>query len=171
MERNFYERHNRHQRQVALLNPAALYIQFDDYLKHKQGLGQPVEECITHFQGKAASYDRKLKALITLKGFAQHIGWTKRRLDAQKDNGPDWAEALEFITEACEVDQLEGAAVGLLNAALIGKMQGLADKQEITGAGGGPIQTQDTTLRSRIASRVAGLASRVGTPDDSGGTD
>jgi hypothetical protein len=40
------------------------------------------------------------------------------------------------------------------------------DRHEITGADGGPLETTDVTPRERLASRIAGIAARVGAGQD-----
>ena len=51
----------------------------------------------------------------------------------------------------------------------IGRHLGMfKDKVEVSGPGGGPIETRELGARERIASRIAGAAARAGTPVDSG---
>ena len=45
------------------------------------------------------------------------------------------------------------------------------NQTELTGANGGPIETKDVSARERIARRLASLASREPTSEDSGGAD
>lgn len=57
---------------------------------------------------------------------------------------------------------------------LIGKhvdVRAFSERHEHGGIGGGPIQTQEVSPRERIASRLAGLAARADTAEDTGGAD
>lgn len=52
-----------------------------------------------------------------------------------------------------------------------GKERGYSTRAETTGAGGGPVQTEEITARERIASRLAKLASRTTEVVDPGGAE
>lgn len=57
--------------------------------------------------------------------------------------------------------KFEGASADLLNANIIARDLGLANKTEMSGPGGGPIQTEDVTRDAdAFARRVAMLAAR-----------
>lgn len=47
--------------------------------------------------------------------------------------------------------------MNMLNAGIISRALGLADKREMTGANGGPIETKDVSARDLLAERLAAL--------------
>jgi len=100
----------------------------------------------------------KLRA-FTKKGLATRLGITLNHLNKMSDKGPEWEQACQLIDQVIDTQQFEGAAAGLLNASLVTRSLGLAEKTEHTGKDGGPIVTAETSARDIIASRLAGLAS------------
>jgi len=92
---------------------------------HKFGKAGEGEEVIT------TRTDEKRVRPFTKKGLSIHIGVPVSRLDTYKKRGGDWAEAVEMIEDAIFTQKFENAAAGLLNANLISRDLGLADKQEV----------------------------------------
>lgn len=80
----------------------------------------------------------------TKKGLANFIGVTVARLN---DFGkrPGWEETLEYIEQVIYAQKFENAAAGLLNSTIVSRDLGLAERSELSGPEGGPIQ-QDVTL-------------------------
>lgn len=77
----------------------------------------------------------------------------------------------EQVEQIIRDQKFTGAAAGLLNAAIIARDLGLADKQELSGPNGSPIETKDVSARDLLASRIAGLAARSGEGEGSGESD
>jgi len=108
--------------------------------------------------------------LVTFQGQATHEPVAKMR--AMTINGlclfldialPTWADyrkkedfspVCNAIEQAIREQKFSGAAADLLNANIIARDLGLADRQEHTGANGGPIQTENLT-DMETARRVA----------------
>lgn len=105
--------------------------------------------------------------LVTFQGSASHEPMAKMRamtiaalcmfLDISEFTWRGWkaerADLLAVITRAESVifrQKFEGASASLLNPNIIARDLGLADKQELTGKGGGPIQTRDCTTETLI---------------------
>lgn len=83
----------------------------------------------------------------------------------------DFVQITGRIEQVIRDQKFTGAAAGLLNANIIARDLGLSDKQELTGANGGPIETKDVSARELLSDRIAGLAKRTGQSEGSGGTD
>lgn len=98
--------------------------------------------------------------LVTFQGFAKHEPLAKMRamtigglclfLDVDHTTWKDWkvsrADLSQVITRAEAViysQKFSGAAADLLNANIIARELGLADKSELTGKDGGPVQISD----------------------------
>ena len=71
------------------------------------------------------------------------------------------------MEEIIRQQKFEGAAANLLNANIIARDLGLADKAEITGRDGGPIETKMTDLEG--ARRIAFSLARAVQMENEGG--
>lgn len=126
--------------------------------------------------------------LVTFQGHATHEPVAKMHamtiiglclfLDINRDTWFEWrksrADLSDVITRAEAViyhQKFSGAAAGLLNPNIIARDLGLADKSELTGKDGGPIETKDVSAREIIASRLARLTSSGSAKGDPVGTD
>jgi hypothetical protein len=130
-----------------------------------------LEEDLFNYKGTIVRADRKKARAMSKQGLAVYLGIPASRLTSYKDRGGDWAEATELVDQIIRNQKFELGAANLLNSSLISRDLGLADKQEHTGADGGPIQTEETTARDRITSRLAGLAARSAEDADTGQSD
>lgn len=63
-----------------------------------------------------------------------HVTW---RVYAKR---PEFASVCTRVEEAVRQQKFQGAAAGFLNASIIARDLGLADKKELTGAGGKPVE-------------------------------
>lgn len=124
--------------------------------------------------------------LVTFQGAASHEPCAKMRamtigglclfLDVDVKTWRDWrdsrADLAPVITRAEAIirqQKFEGAAADLLNSNIIARDLGLADKSELTGKDGGPIEVEDKVRRDadEFSRRMAELAAA----DVSGGAD
>lgn len=101
-------------------------------------------------------------------------------LDIAHPTWEDYRRKEGFSATASRVDNIirqqkfEGASADMLNPSIIARDLGLADRRELSGPDGGPIQTEEVVRDADdFARRVAGLAARsagAGTgADDAGG--
>lgn len=86
-----------------------------------------------------------------------------------KETRPDLSPIIARVERVIRDQKFGGAAADLLNANIIARDLGLADKSELTGKDGGPIQTEEVSARDRIASRLARLSAGSDTQGDTGG--
>ena len=89
------------------------------------------------------------------------IEWRKSR--------PDLSEVITRAEAIIYEQKFTGAAADLLNPNIIARDLGLADKSELSGRNGGPIQTEEVSARDIINGKLARLVTR--SPGDTGGTD
>ena len=127
------------------------------------------EEELFHNKGAIVRADKAKLRVFTKKGLCAFVGIPEGRLTTYTQQGDEWAEAVELVESIIYTQKFENAAAGLINSTLISRDLGLADRQELTGADGGPVQTEEVSPRERIASRLAQLASRSSENGDSGG--
>ena len=73
------------------------------------------------------------------------------------------AGVLNFIDSVIREQKFSGAAAELLNSALIARDLGLADRQEISGPEGGPMEL---SAREVLLDRLSKLSGAAATPGD-----
>lgn len=127
-----------------------------------------LEEQVFQYQGSIVRADKGKVRPYTKRGLATFLAIPYSRLKTYSDRGGEWADAVEMVEQVIYTQKFENAAANLLNAGMISRDLGLADRNEITGADGGPIQTDEVSARERIASKLAILAARGGAGDDTG---
>ncbi|UQS95072.1 terminase small subunit [Pseudanabaena phage Pam3] len=77
------------------------------------------------------------------------ITWRSWRSERQ-----DLAPVQRWAEEAIRTQKFNAAAAGLLNASIIARDLGLADKQEVSGPGGGPIATINGEMTAQEAAEA-----------------
>lgn len=123
-----------------------------------------LEDCAGLSKGFVVRYDMKKARAMTYKAFAGFIGTSEKEL--QKLRGqPEFEVAFDMIDQVFYAQKFEHAAAGLLNAAIIARDLGLADKQELTGRNGGPLQVEQTNHEvNTFLSKVQGMMADDGEP-------
>lgn len=101
-----------------------------------------LEDKAFNFQGDVIHDEVAKMRPFTKKGLAIFLGMPESRLRTYSKRGPAWAEAVEMVEDAIYTQKFEGAAAGLLNAGIITRDLGLADKQEVSA----DVQTVDNTV-------------------------
>ena len=120
-----------------------------------------LEEQVFQHKGAIVRADRQKMRPFTKQGLASYLGIPVSRLDSYKQRkDPEWAEAVEMIEQVIYDQKFTGAAAGLLNAPLIARDLGIADKSEVSGPDGGPIQTEEVSARDIINGKLASLAAK-----------
>lgn len=129
------------------------------------------EDKLVTFQG-AASHEpvAKMRAM-TIQGMClfidiDHTTWVEWR-----KSRPDLSQVIKRVEAVIYQQKFSGAAADLLNPNIIARDLGLAEKNELTGKDGGPIETKDLSARELIASRIAGISARSAASRDPSGTD
>lgn len=91
----------------------------------------------------------KMRAM-TLAGLCIFLDIARSTWDEYRTKGDGFSEVSTRVDEVIRSQKFEGAAAGLLNASIIARDLGLADKNELTGKGGDPVQiiitAQDANL-------------------------
>lgn len=115
------------------------------------------EDKITAYQGVVTHEPVSKMRAMTLAGLCVFLDidrTTWAAYGAREDFSPVTTRVEEIIRE----QKFTGAAADLLNANIIARDLGLADKSELTGKDGGPIETQDVTPSRRKAALALLLA-------------
>lgn len=102
---------------------------------------------VVAYQGRAVIQDVPRKRVATLRGMCLHGGFSYETwLDwkgarASSVPRPDLQPVIAWAEHAIYEDKYNGAASGLLNAPLIMRDLGLSEKNEVSGPGGGPVES------------------------------
>ncbi len=88
-----------------------------------------------------------------------------------KANREDLSDVITRVEQIIRTQKFEGAAADLLNANIIARELGLADRSELTGKDGGPIMTEEVSARDQLVDRLARLAARGTAGRDTGGAE
>lgn len=115
------------------------------------------EACVEYFEwveanplyeAKAFAYEGDVKIEELPKMRAMTLGGLCVFLDIDVTTWRAWRKVEDFSTIVSRVDEIvrdqkfSGAAAGLLNANIIARDLGLAEKQEVSGPEGAPLQTE-----------------------------
>lgn len=95
----------------------------------------------------------KLRAM-SIRALSVFLGINRETWYEWRNNRADLKEAIEKIEDVIFTQKFEGASAGLLVSNIIMRDLGLADKQEVTGRDGGPIE-QSVSIDPRKLSDAA----------------
>lgn len=122
-----------------LLNPRkGTYLTVEDFLR---AVVEYFEWCENNplleekiFQNKGDIIRGQVDKLrpFTKQGLASFLGMPVARFDLYRERGDAWADAVEQVEQIIYTQKFEGAAANLLNASLIQRDLGLADKTVVT---------------------------------------
>ncbi len=108
--------------------------------------GNPLyEDQLVTFQGMATHEPVAKMRAMTIKELCLFLRISNRTWNEWKQDRPDLVPTITDVEAVIYSWKFAGAAAGLLNANIIARELGLADKQEHMGEGGGPVQVQDLT--------------------------
>lgn len=120
---------------------------------------------LVKFEGRATHESVAKMRAMTNVGLCMHIGISRETWSHWRQTREDLKDVIAWADDVIYRQKFEGAAAGLLNQAIIARDLGLADRQELTGADGGAIQTKvnSDAAFARLASLLGGpLASPPG---------
>lgn len=110
-----------------------------------------LEDVVAFYQGDECRADRSRMRPYTKQGLATHLNIPVSRIDSYKKKGGEWADVVDIIETVLYQQKFEGAAAGLLNATIIARDLGLAERSEVSGPDGGPIKTSQALNLSKLS--------------------
>lgn len=132
---------------------------FDHFASHPHK-----ETVLFHHKGTVVRTFKDVMRPFTFRGVALRMGTTAATLNNYRTVA-GFKEVLEWMDEVIYTQKFEGAAGNMMNANFLARDLGLAERKELTGPNGGPLQTQDVTDEEALKDE----ARRLGIPLDAFG--
>ncbi|TQE99543.1 MAG: hypothetical protein FKY71_08170 [Spiribacter salinus] len=95
-----------------------------------------LEEELFHNKGEVVRADRNRVRAFTKQGLATYLGIPVKKLYYFKEKGGEWQEAVELVDQIIHNQKFEHAAANMLNASIVSRDLGLADKVDNTSTDG-----------------------------------
>lgn len=161
---SFWKARSSHGRKPVFSDPEKLWEACCEYFQWVED--NPLyEDKIVAFQGKASHEPIAKMRAMTIEGLCLF-------LDIDDETWRRYREREDFRGVVARADQIirtqkfTGAAADLLNPNIIARDLGLADRSELTGKDGGPIETKGDSDPIEIARRVAFLLQSAARTED-----
>jgi hypothetical protein len=155
----FWKARSSHGRKPLFETPEALWDAACEYFEWVEA--NPLwEDKIISFQGVATHVDVAKMRAMTISGLCIFLDIGRRSWDEYRAR-EDFSPVCEQVEQTIREQKFTGAAADLLNPSIIARDLGLADKTELTGKDGAPIETRelsDTEYARRIAFTLAKAA-------------
>lgn len=153
----FWRKRSSHGRNPIFSDPEQLWAACVEYFEWVEA--NPLKEA------QAFAYQGAVKIEELDKMRAMTIGGLCVFLDIDRKTWAEYAKLQDFSPITTRVEEIirdqkfAGASAGLLNANIIARDLGLADKSELTGRDGGPVETAEVGTRD-LAKAVASLLAK-----------
>lgn len=153
----FWKARSSHGRTPKFASPDALWAACTEYFEWVEA--NPLKEAKPFaFQGAITIAEVDKMRAMTIGGLCIFLD-IDRTTWAEYGKKQDFSTVVTRVEETIRDQKFSGAAADLLNANIIARDLGLAERQEHTGKDGGPIETKDSDLE--IARRVAFLLNKA----------
>ncbi|RVO67078.1 DNA-packaging protein [Sinorhizobium meliloti] len=148
----FWKARSTHGRNPIFASPDDLWTAACEYFEWVEN--NPLwEDRIVSYQGETKHEPVAKMRAMTIGGLCIFLDVSRQAFDEYRKR-EDFVAVTRAIEEIIRVQKFEGASADLLNANIIARDLGLADKSELTGPGGGPIETKEVS-DNELARRVA----------------
>jgi hypothetical protein len=135
----FWKARSSHGRSPIFATPDDLWTAATEYFEWVEA--NPLWEAKPFaFQGVVTVESIAKMRAMTLAGLCIFLDIARSTWNEYRDN-EDFSAVASRVEEIIRTQKFEGASADLLNANIIARDLGLADKSELTGANGGPIKT------------------------------
>jgi hypothetical protein len=135
----FWKARSSHGRSPIFATPDDLWVAATEYFEWVET--NPLwEDKVTSFQGANTHEPIAKMRAMTISGLCIFLDISRNSWDEYRAR-KDFLGVTARIDEIIRTQKFEGASADLLNANIIARDLGLADKSELTGANGGPIKS------------------------------
>ncbi|SCW39169.1 DNA-packaging protein gp3 [Rhizobium mongolense subsp. loessense] len=153
----FWKARSSHGRTPIFATPDDLWAAASEYFEWVDA--NPLwEDRIVSYQGATTHEPVAKMRAMTLGGLFIFLDITRQGFDEYRRR-QDFSAVVHAIEEIIRTQKFEGASADLLNANIIARDLGLADKSEVTGKDGGAIETKDVSS-NELARRLGFLLSK-----------
>ncbi|UXN73389.1 DNA-packaging protein [Devosia sp. A8/3-2] len=160
----FWKARSSHGRKPIFASPDDLWDACEQYFEWMDG--NPLHEAQAFaYQGAVTVEQMPKMRAMTIDGLCIFLDIGNSTWDEYRDR-EGFAEVTTRAEKIIRTQKFAGAAAGLLNANIIARDPGLADKSELTGKDGGPVEVATYSDRDRAKAAAAipakGLAKAKG---------
>jgi hypothetical protein len=120
------------------------------------------EDKVGFYEGSATHEPNAKMRAMTISGLCIFLDLSERQWREWRETRSDLFPIMEWAESVIKSQKFAGAAAGLLNANIIARDLGLADKNEVTGANGGAIQHEHSV--KSILQEIDGLTGGLPEP-------
>lgn len=155
----FWKQRSSHGRNPIFADPDALWGAACEYFQWVED--NPLwEDKVTSFQGVNTHEPIAKMRAMTISGLCVFLDISQQAWSEYKQRD-GFGEVTTRIDAIIRDQKFAGAAADLLNANIIARDLGLADKSELTGKDGGAIKVEDTAPRD-VAKALMAILSKAG---------
>lgn len=154
----FWEARSSHGRNPKFETPEDLWAACVEYFEWVEANPLYEAKAFAH-QGNVTVANLPKMRAMTIAGLCLFLDITRETWTEWRKSRPDFSDVIRAADEVIYSQKFSGAAADLLNANIIARDLGLAEKNEHTGKDGAPIKTEDVTgydLARRIAFALTG---------------
>jgi hypothetical protein len=149
---------------TLITTPTELLEKAAEYCDYVEATPLQSQNAAVH-KGDVTVYQLDKARAMTLKGFAAYLGLTVPQLRGT-DTSEAWNTALAKIEQVFYTQKYELAAAGLLNASIVSRELGLADKVDNTSSDGSMTPKSTIDMGALSTEALAELAAATGAYDD-----
>lgn len=110
-----------------------------------------IEAKLVSYEGASSLEEVPKMRALSINGLCIFIDVAYKTWKDWRTTRPDLGPVIAWAEECIRLQKFEGAAGGFLNPTIIARDLGLADRQEVSGPGGGPVQQVTTEMTAQEA--------------------
>lgn len=155
----FWEARSSHGANPRFEHPSDLWdacLEYFEWIERK-----PLKEAkVVTAGGKAKVMSLPKMRAMTITGLCVFLDITLQTWTEWRSKRDDLSDVITRVEQIIRTQKFEGAAADLLNPSIIARELGLAERAELTGKDGGPIQTEDSGA-AKLAAYLNAISGRA----------
>ena len=134
--------------------PEALQTACMEYFEAVTSTPMQAAELVKHAGKAKVRHVPKMRAM-SVEGLCVFLDVSVTTWYRWKDKDSDLREVCLVMQQIMYAQKFEGAAAGMLNAAIVARKLGLADRKEVTGPEGGPVELAASVRLNELVDKLA----------------
>lgn len=122
----------------------ALMENIEDYFQWSEDNTLKEDKAFS-YEGDISHTELSKMSITTLTGLCVFLGIVRQTWYDWKRDRPDLSYVLEWAEHSLETNNVRGAAAGLLNPMIVARIHQLAERTEVSGPNGKPLQSETVT--------------------------